>query len=127
MLPALLPVALLLTLLLTATAARAQETPAKPGDVKVPIAEINQTIFLRNVIQQNDLNDIQTDLRNTFPHLRVFSVATKNAITLHGTAEDVAAGQKMIADSTSCERSTDSPSPSPRSMAASVRARRATR
>jgi type II secretory pathway component GspD/PulD (secretin) len=98
LLPALLPVALLLTLVLTAPAAPAQEAPAKPGDVKAPIAEINQTIFLRNVTQQNDLNDIQTDLRNTFPHLRVFSVATKNAITLHGTAEDVAAGQKMIAE-----------------------------
>lgn len=94
--PALLPVVLLLTLTSAAPAARAQDT--KPSEPKAPGNEINQTFFLRNVTQQNDLNDIQTDLRNMFPRIKVFGVSTKNALSVRGTPDDVAAAQKVIAE-----------------------------
>jgi len=98
MLPALLPIVLLLTVVSTAPNARAQETPAKPCEAKTPVAEITQTFFLRSVTQPNDMNDIQTDLRNMFPHIKVFGVSTKNALSVRGTPDEVAAAQKMITE-----------------------------
>jgi type II secretory pathway component GspD/PulD (secretin) len=96
MLPALLPVVLLFTLASVAPNARGQEALAKPGEPRAP--EVNQTFFLRNVTQMNDLNDIQTDLRNMFPHIKVFGLPTKNALTIHGTPDEVADAQKIIAE-----------------------------
>ncbi|MGA2569727.1 MAG: hypothetical protein ABSF23_04345 [Terracidiphilus sp.] len=64
--------------------------PAQPGTIK--------TIFLTNASDQNDLNDIQTDLRNALPNARIYGVQSQNAITLRATAEDLETAQKMIAD-----------------------------
>jgi type II secretory pathway component GspD/PulD (secretin) len=96
--PVLLPVVLLLTLVSAPAAARGQEVSPKTCEAKAPSAEVNQTFFLRYVTQPKDLNDIQTDLRNMIPRLKVFGVSTKNALTVHGTPDDVAAAQKMIAE-----------------------------
>ncbi len=98
MLPVILPVVLLLTLISAAPNARGQGPTAKPVDAKAPGTEINQTFFLRNVTQPNDLNEIQTDLRNMFPRLKVFGVPTKNALSVHGTPDEVAAAQRVIAE-----------------------------
>jgi type II secretory pathway component GspD/PulD (secretin) len=84
--------ALPLTLVLAAPPARAQET--KASDEKAAV-EINQTFFFHNITQQNELNDIQTDLRNMFPHVRIFAVSSQNAISIHGTPEEVEAAQRI--------------------------------
>lgn len=57
-----------------------------------------ETIFLTNVAQQNDLNDIQTDLRNVFPYAKIYGVQSQNAITLEGKAEDLEVAKKLVAD-----------------------------
>ncbi len=57
-----------------------------------------QTVFLKSVTEQNDLNDIATDLRNAMPRLHVFPVRFQNAITLRGTDEDLTSAQKLIAE-----------------------------
>lgn len=56
-----------------------------------------QTFYLANISDINDLNDIQTSLRNMFPRARNFSVPTQFAITVRGTQEDLDASQKLIA------------------------------
>jgi type II secretory pathway component GspD/PulD (secretin) len=57
-----------------------------------------QTFFLTNVTQQNDLNDIQTNLRNLLPNARIYGMPSQNAISLRATAEDIALAQKIITE-----------------------------
>ena len=64
--------------------------PPEPGQV--------QTFFLKNVTTPNDLNDIQTDLRNVLSRARIYGIVSENAITLRGTPEDLATAQKLIAE-----------------------------
>ncbi len=64
--------------------------PPEPGQVR--------TFFLKNVSNQNDINDIQTDLRNVLPRTKIYGIATENAITLRGTPEELETAQKLIAE-----------------------------
>lgn len=68
-----------------------QPTPPKPQPVV-------QTFSLKNATSANDLNDVQTDLRNVLSRARIYGVATDNAITVSGTQEDVAIAQRLIAE-----------------------------
>lgn len=77
-------------LLFTATS-RSQDNPPKPQPQV-------QTFFLKNAASQNDLNDVQTALRNMLFRAHIYGLATENSITVSGTAEDLATAQKLIAD-----------------------------
>lgn len=80
--------------LLFAGASHAQEnqpTPSRPQPVV-------QTFFLKNATSVNDLNDVQTDLRNVLSRARIYGVSTENAITVSGTPEDLTVAQKLIAE-----------------------------
>ncbi len=59
---------------------------------------IRETIFLKNVTVQYDLNDIQTALRNNFPWAKMYGLAGQNAITVTSTAEDLQDIKKMVAE-----------------------------
>jgi type II secretory pathway component GspD/PulD (secretin) len=61
-------------------------------------AETYQTIYLTNLIQQNDLNEVLTALRNMLPKARVYGIPSQNAIAVRGTAEDVRLAQKICED-----------------------------
>jgi len=88
---------LALVLAAPAALAQAQSADAKPAETKSS-TEIDQTIFLTNVTRQNDLNEIQTDLRNMLQHVRIYLIASQNAISIHGTPEDVQLAQKLVAE-----------------------------
>jgi type II secretory pathway component GspD/PulD (secretin) len=102
---------LMLALALFAPRAGAQTQPAvskaaetKPcteakisGETK-SAPESYQIFYLANVTQQNDLTDISTALRNMLPQARLYAMPTQNAITMHGTAEDIQLAKKMIAE-----------------------------
>jgi type II secretory pathway component GspD/PulD (secretin) len=60
--------------------------------------EAYQTFYLSNSTGQHDANDVQTDLRNLLPKARVYYVETANAISVRGSAEDIAEAQKILAD-----------------------------
>jgi type II secretory pathway component GspD/PulD (secretin) len=60
--------------------------------------EVSETIFLNNATSMNDLNDIQTALRNSFTRARLYGVAGQYALTVRGSAEDVAAAKKMVTE-----------------------------
>ncbi len=66
--------------------------PQEPAPASV------ETVFLTNVAQQNDLNDIQTDIRNVIPRAKIFGVMSQNAITIEGAPEEVEVAKKLIAD-----------------------------
>lgn len=57
-----------------------------------------QTFYLTNVSQQNDLNDIQTALRNVFTSAKLYGVPSQNAIIMRGTPDELLLAQKLIND-----------------------------
>ncbi|MFP5276330.1 MAG: cohesin domain-containing protein [Acidobacteriota bacterium] len=57
-----------------------------------------QTFYLTNAWQQNDLNDIQTALRNVLPNAKVYGVASQNAIVMRGTPDELLLAEKLIDD-----------------------------
>jgi type II secretory pathway component GspD/PulD (secretin) len=82
--------------------AQTPETGAKPADAKSADTKTDeqdyQTFHLTYATDQNSLNDIQTDLRNMIPRAKIYGVQSENAITMRGTADDIAMAQKLIAD-----------------------------
>jgi general secretion pathway protein D len=57
-----------------------------------------QTFYLANAWQQNDLNDVQTALRNVLPNTKVYGVQSQNAIVMRGTPDELMLAQKLIGD-----------------------------
>jgi general secretion pathway protein D len=57
-----------------------------------------QTFYLSNAWQQNDLNDVQTALRNVITNAKVFGVAGQNAIVVRATPDELLLAQKIISD-----------------------------
>jgi type II secretory pathway component GspD/PulD (secretin) len=98
-----------LTLTMTLFAGSAQAQPAdskttesKPADVRPDEAKLSygtyQTLYLTNLTQQGDANDIQTDLRNMLPMAKLYYVPSQSAISVRGTPEDIQLAQKIISD-----------------------------
>jgi general secretion pathway protein D len=57
-----------------------------------------QTFYLSNAWQQNDLNDVQTALRNVLPNAKVYGVPSQNAIVMRATPDELTLAQKVIND-----------------------------
>ena len=57
-----------------------------------------QTFYLSNAWQQNDLNDVQTALRNVLTSAKIFGVSSQNAIVMRGTPDELLLAQKLIND-----------------------------
>jgi general secretion pathway protein D len=58
-----------------------------------------QTFYLTNASQQNDANDILVALRNLLdPSIKVFLVASQNAIVLRATSDQLILAEKLIND-----------------------------
>ena len=77
-------------------AGEGRSTESRPTETRPP--DIRQTFFLSNVTSQNDLGDIQTDLRNMITRAKVYGVASQNAISVAGTAEEIQLAQRMISE-----------------------------
>ena len=79
---------------------RAQEAEEqKPCPTKVAAPpEQYVTVYLKNVSQVQDANDLQTAVRNIVTRARVYYDPTVNAIVMRGSAEELAMAQKVIAD-----------------------------
>jgi general secretion pathway protein D len=57
-----------------------------------------ETFYLTNAWQQNDLNDVQTALRNVMPNAKVYGVASQNAIVMRATPDELLLAQKLVND-----------------------------
>jgi general secretion pathway protein D len=57
-----------------------------------------QVFYLANVTQQNDLNDIQTALRNVLTEAKLYAVASQNAIIVRGTPDQLLLAEQLIDD-----------------------------
>jgi hypothetical protein len=60
--------------------------------------DIYQTLYLTNLTQQNDANDLMLDLRNMLPSSKMIYVPSQSAISFKGSAEDMALAQKILSD-----------------------------
>src|ERR1700678_1374129 len=60
--------------------------------------EVYQTLYLTNLTQQNDANELVTDLRNMLPKAKSYYVPSQAAISLRGSAEEIALAQKILSD-----------------------------
>ncbi|HUB53446.1 MAG TPA: cohesin domain-containing protein [Terracidiphilus sp.] len=57
-----------------------------------------QTFYLANAWQQNDLNDVQTAIRNLMPQTKVYAVQSQNAIVMRGTPDELLLAQQLVSD-----------------------------
>jgi general secretion pathway protein D len=57
-----------------------------------------QAFYLSNVAQQNDLNDIQTALRNLLTNAKLYGVPSQNVIVIRGTPDELLLSQRLIED-----------------------------
>lgn len=73
----------------------AADTRAKRQELQ---DEAVQTFYLANAAQQNDLNDIQTALRNLLPGAKLYGVPSQNAIVMRATPDELLLAQKIIND-----------------------------
>ncbi len=77
--------------------AQTTDAQSKPVDLKAP-PETVETLYITHATAQNDLNDVQTAVRNMVPRARIYATPTQNALTIRATAEDMQQAKKMIAD-----------------------------
>jgi general secretion pathway protein D len=55
-----------------------------------------QIFYLKNVTQQNDLNDVQTAIRNLLPNAKIYGVASQNAIMIRGTPDELQLAKVIV-------------------------------
>lgn len=86
-----------LSCLLFATNLHAQSEPAS-GSAEANAPQTTVTVFLNNITEQRDMNEVQTDLRTMLPRARTYSDYSSKAITVQGSSDEVAEAQKLIAE-----------------------------
>jgi len=89
--------ALVVMLFAPSASAQSQSTDCKVVEPKSN-AETYQTIYLTHVTEQNDVNDVQTALRNMLAKARIYSSQSQKALSIRGTPEDIQLAQKIVAD-----------------------------
>jgi general secretion pathway protein D len=57
-----------------------------------------QVFYLANATQQNDLNDIQTALRNVIIDAKLYGVQSQNAIVMRGTPDQLLFAEQLVDD-----------------------------
>jgi general secretion pathway protein D len=58
-----------------------------------------QTFYLSNAWQQNDVNDVQTALRNVLAgQVKIYAVPSQNAIVVRATPDELLLAQKLVND-----------------------------
>jgi len=61
-------------------------------------AEGYEVIYLTNISQMNDANEIQTAVRNMVGRAKIYYVPAQNALLIRGIPEDLQLAQKIVAD-----------------------------
>lgn len=82
---------------------RAQSAPEPPPRPEArpmppPTPRIMQTVFLKNTASLNDMNDIQTAVRNMVPQARVYAENAQMVLSVSATPEDMESVLKLIAE-----------------------------
>ena len=91
---------------IVATASETFWKPITPGtifvaaDTRAKRTQLEQqairVLYLANATQQNDLNDIQTSLRNVLPNAKLYGVQSQDAIVMRGTPDELLLAEQLI-------------------------------
>ncbi len=82
-----------------AVACRAMSAVAQTQDAGAKTSpEIYQTLYLTNLTQPNDADDLVKDLRNMLSKAKLMYVPSQSAISIRASAEDIAVAQKILSD-----------------------------
>ncbi len=73
----------------------AQNTPTKRRELE---EQAVQTFYLSNAAQQNDLNDIQTAVRQLLTGAKLYAVPSQNAIVMRASPDELLLAQRVISD-----------------------------
>jgi general secretion pathway protein D len=73
----------------------AQNTVTKRREMDEQAVE---TFYLTNAWQQNDLTDVSQAVRNVMTNVKVYAVASQNALVMRGTPDELMLAQKLIND-----------------------------
>lgn len=57
-----------------------------------------QVFYLSNATQQNDLNDVQTALRNVITDAKLYAIQSQNAIVMRGTPDQLMLAEQLVDD-----------------------------
>jgi hypothetical protein len=60
--------------------------------------DIYQTLYLTNLTQQSDANELVSDVRNMLPNAKLYYVPSQGAFSIRASAEEIALAQKILAD-----------------------------
>ena len=84
----------------SASIAYAQTTPAQSHTETAPAAgEMTySTFYLTHLTQQNDAADVVTDMRNMLPRAKIYYVPAQSAVSVRGSADDLALAKRIIGD-----------------------------
>ena len=74
-----------------------KQPDAKPVNPH-PRPDTLETLYLTNANQQNELNDIQTAMRNVLSYAHIYGVPSQHAIVVWGTQDDLAQAHRILAD-----------------------------
>jgi type II secretory pathway component GspD/PulD (secretin) len=77
--------------------AQTQASEQKPAEAK-QVPQFFETFYLINATQQQEMNDIQTDLRNMLPRAAIYGTMSQNAISLRGSEEDLERAKKILSE-----------------------------
>src|ERR1700739_4606158 len=82
-----------------AVAAGAQaQTASGPGSTAEKAETRSyETLYLNSSTPRMDAYDIVTDLRNMLPRAKLYFVAPQNAISIYGTADEIALAKQVLA------------------------------
>jgi type II secretory pathway component GspD/PulD (secretin) len=61
-------------------------------------AEVYKTIHLYNLSQQDGFGELQICLHNLLPKIKIDSLSSQGALSIRGSAKDVAMAEKIVAD-----------------------------
>ena len=80
-------------------ACSSMSTPAQTQAVEAKSTPtVYQTMYLTNLTQQNDANELISDLRNMLPNAKLYYVPSQAAFSIRASAEEIALAQKILAD-----------------------------
>jgi type II secretory pathway component GspD/PulD (secretin) len=86
-------IAPILFLSVVGQSATAQAPPSEPKS-----QQTYQTLYITNLTQRDDANELQTDLRNMLPKSKLYYIPAQNAISISGSSEDLQLAEKILAD-----------------------------
>ena len=91
------PARIILPIALALLAPGAVAQPPGPVEVK-PDSEIYRTLYLTNLTQQYEANDLLTAMRNVLTRARLYYLPSQGAISIRGSAADIQLAETMLSD-----------------------------